>query len=237
MAKLGVSQLQNPRTNWDNIWPQQERRIHWQILLVRRFTHFHLCDFNFGSCPRDKTTEPTIYHGLFIQWKIRSLTKLLSFVKLTSVNLTKLSSQARVLFASVNSWIQQFSNKNISEGSGATKLTCGEVAIFNHHFIINLLVNLSVKIIKNPLWSDRHTAMNLDSFFGPQCKINCITASTYAYNKKLSYCRVTARCVLSLVILPVATQQCRNYLYDKSWPNWWYEVGGLVGGNVSWTML
>jgi len=55
-------------------------------------------------------------------------------------------------------------------------------------------------------------------------------------NKKLSYRRVTARCVLSVVILPVATQQYRNYLYDKSWPNWWYEVGGLVGGNVSWTM-
>jgi len=58
----------------------------------------------------------------------------------------------------------------------------------------------------------------------------------YVKNKRLSYRRVTARCVLSVVILPVATQQCRNYLYDKSWPNWWYEVGGLVGGNVSWTM-
>ena len=37
--------------------------------------------------------------------------------------------------------------------------------------------------------------------------------------KKLSYRRVTARCVLSVVILPIATQQCRNYLYylyDKS---------------------
>ena len=34
--------------------------------------------------------------------------------------------------------------------------------------------------------------------------------------KKLSYRRVTARCVLSVVILPTATQQCRNYLYDKS---------------------
>ena len=61
---------------------------------------------------------------------------------------------------------------------------------------------------------------------------------TDSHNKKLSYRRVTARCVLSVVILPIATQQCRNYLglYDKSWPNWWYEVGGLVGGNVSWTM-
>ena len=52
-------------------------------------------------------------------------------------------------------------------------------------------------------------------------------------NKKLSYRRVTARCVLSVVIWPITTQQCRNYLYDKSWPNRWYEVGGLVGGNVS----
>jgi len=35
-------------------------------------------------------------------------------------------------------------------------------------------------------------------------------------NKKLSYRRVTARCFLSVVILPITTQQCRNYLYDKS---------------------
>jgi len=31
-------------------------------------------------------------------------------------------------------------------------------------------------------------------------------------NKKLRYRRVTARCVLSVVILPITTQQCRNYL-------------------------
>ena len=48
--------------------------------------------------------------------------------------------------------------------------------------------------------------------------------------KKLSYRGVTARCVLSVVILPITTQQYRNYKYDKSWPNRWYEVGGLVGG-------
>jgi len=33
---------------------------------------------------------------------------------------------------------------------------------------------------------------------------------------KLSYRRVTARCVLSVVILPITMQHCRNYLYDKS---------------------
>ena len=51
-------------------------------------------------------------------------------------------------------------------------------------------------------------------------------------NKKLRYRRGTAQCVVSIEILPIATQQCRNYLYDKSWPNRWYEVGDLVGGNA-----
>jgi len=64
-------------------------------------------------------------------------------------------------------------------------------------------------------------------------ELNCADKTN---NKKLSYRRVTARCVLSVVILPIATQQCRNYLYDKPWPNWWHEIGGLVGGNVSRTM-
>jgi len=51
-------------------------------------------------------------------------------------------------------------------------------------------------------------------------------------NKKLSYRRGTARCVVSIEILLTAMQQCRNHLYDKSWPNRWYEVGDLVGGNA-----
>jgi len=37
------------------------------------------------------------------------------------------------------------------------------------------------------------------------------------WDKKLSYRRGTTRCVVSVEILPTATQQCRNYLYDKSW--------------------
>ena len=36
-------------------------------------------------------------------------------------------------------------------------------------------------------------------------------------NNKLSYRRGTARCVVSVEILPTATQQRRNCLYDKSW--------------------
>ena len=35
-------------------------------------------------------------------------------------------------------------------------------------------------------------------------------------DKKLSYRQGTARCVVSVKILPIDTQQCRNYLYDKS---------------------
>ena len=34
--------------------------------------------------------------------------------------------------------------------------------------------------------------------------------------KKLTYRRGTARCVVSVEILPIAMQHCRNYLYDKS---------------------
>ena len=36
-------------------------------------------------------------------------------------------------------------------------------------------------------------------------------------DKKLSYRRGTARCAVSVEILPIATQQCRNYLHDKLW--------------------
>jgi len=58
---------------------------------------------------------------------------------------------------------------------------------------------------------------------------NCVH---WINNKKLSYRRGTARCVVSVEILPVATQQCRNYLYDKSWKIRSYEVGGLRWADV-----
>ena len=35
-------------------------------------------------------------------------------------------------------------------------------------------------------------------------------------NKKLSYRRGTARYIMPIEILPIAKQQCRNYLYDQS---------------------
>ena len=54
----------------------------------------------------------------------------------------------------------------------------------------------------------------------------CWLAALALY-KKLSYRRRTARRVVSVDILPTATQQCRNYLYNKSWINRSYEVGGL----------
>jgi len=44
----------------------------------------------------------------------------------------------------------------------------------------------------------------------------CSDAVVTGLDKKLSYRRGTARCVVSVEILPIATQQCRNYLYEKS---------------------
>ena len=69
------------------------------------------------------------------------------------------------------------------------------------------------------------------SFRGNPKVCKMIFCTTPKANKKLSYRRGTARCVVSIEILPIATQQCRNYLY-KSWPNRWYEVGDLVWGNA-----
>ena len=54
------------------------------------------------------------------------------------------------------------------------------------------------------------------SLMNPRDGIVLTDLLTSAYYKKLCYRRVTARCVLSVVILPITTQQCRNYLYDKS---------------------
>ena len=42
-----------------------------------------------------------------------------------------------------------------------------------------------------------------------------MTPSLLICYKKLSYRRGTARCVVSIEILPIATEQCRNYLYDS----------------------
>ena len=43
---------------------------------------------------------------------------------------------------------------------------------------------------------------------------NCLSSGLE--NKKLRYRRVTARCILSVVILPITTQQYIHYLNDKS---------------------
>jgi len=47
-------------------------------------------------------------------------------------------------------------------------------------------------------------------------KINVVHNRPLVENKKLSYRRGTARCVVSVEILPmpIATQQCRNYVYE-----------------------
>ena len=73
------------------------------------------------------------------------------------------------------------------------------------------------------------------------CTLSAVNNTQYNYNK-LSYCRGTARCVVSIEILPVATQQCRNYLYDKVlsksmvW-SWRFSRRQCVIDNVHSTMM
>jgi len=53
--------------------------------------------------------------------------------------------------------------------------------------------------------------------------------SIISFYKKLSYWRGTAICLVSVEILPVATQQSRNYLYGKSWTSRSYTLAGSSG--------
>jgi len=72
--------------------------------------------------------------------------------------------------------------------------------------------------------------VNMSVFFSTEVFIVNWRADVRKCNKKLSYRRGIARCVVSVKILPIAKQQCRKYLYDKSWTNRSYEVGGLKVG-------
>ena len=75
----------------------------------------------------------------------------------------------------------------------------------------------------------------VQSLMGSQCAKKCaqsFSSLSGITEKKLSYRRGTTRCVVSVEILLIAVQQCRNCLYDKSWTNRSYEVGGLRWADV-----
>ena len=57
---------------------------------------------------------------------------------------------------------------------------------------------------------------NVIGIVGGQLGGNFLITTNVYVDKKLSYRRGTVQCVVSVEILPVATQQCRNCLYDKS---------------------
>jgi len=62
-----------------------------------------------------------------------------------------------------------------------------------------------------------HANMHDENYAATHARLAGQPTNFPAHNyKKLVYRRGTARCVVSVEILPVATQQCRNYLYDKS---------------------
>ena len=81
-------------------------------------------------------------------------------------------------------------------------------------------------------WPPEHSQIISDLW--QQITIHKNSLYKYLINKKLSYCRGTARCVVSVEILPIATQQWRNYLYDKQVLNksklrsWRVKVGRCV---------
>jgi len=112
-----------------------------------------------------------------------------------------------------------FLNIDISQGSVATRLGCR--GVFKYGFITNFLLCLQVK----KLWK----SVNIWWSYGQEFGVLFFWLTVY---KKLSYRRRTARCVVSVETMPTAMQQCRNYLYDKSWTNQSYEVGGLQWDNV-----
>jgi len=70
-------------------------------------------------------------------------------------------------------------------------------------------------MISAPTGHDNVRRVHAARCFKGRSHIRCALLRCAGY-KKLSYRRGTARCVVSLEMLPTATQQCRNYLYDKS---------------------
>ena len=71
------------------------------------------------------------------------------------------------------------------------------------HAIVVLQKKAGLVLGSNLVYSGWEFSLQLDN--------QSITTRNRAY-KKLSYRRGTARCVVSIEILPIATQQCRNYL-------------------------
>ena len=126
---------------------------------------------------------------------------------------------------------------------GTQDISRGKTASM-HTFIVMCLSlpQAFVLYVVQPTWAATHDLLTLTLFNirypQPKYTRKLHYSESTGHNfpkriyKKLSYRRETARCVVSIEILPIATQQCRNYLYDKSWPNRWYEVGDLVGGNA-----
>ena len=95
-------------------------------------------------------------------------------------------------------------------GKRVVKRVCVFVCIFSWNSLSNKS-EFIVLIFSGYLW-----------FIFMMCIWNVPAAKI---NEKLSCRRGTARCIVSVEISSIATQQCRNYLYDKSWTNRSYEVG------------
>ena len=79
------------------------------------------------------------------------------------------------------------------------------------------LISFQQKKWKNPAFQTDCRSLDFERWHCGLPRISFQSHYIVKSYEKLSYRRGTARCVVSVEILPIATQQCRNYLYDKSW--------------------
>ena len=128
-----------------------------------------------------------------------------------------------------------FADVNVSQGSVATYARCG--GTLNIHLTANFLRNFPVKTFWElfEIWQNyghesvaplfwptlyvqiivlaeivKKIEIETAAFYKPVC-VSASRSREGLQDKKLSYRRGTARCVVSIEILPTATQQCRNY--------------------------
>jgi len=112
----------------------------------------------------------------------------------------------------VSNRIQSFSS-SINRPALVTSVICRSTQTLQCYLVLSLPVSATNSCMRLFV-SHRH--LPPDYVSGTWAAKYPLTALTY-FCKKLRYRRGTARCVVSVEILPIATQQCRNYLYDKSW--------------------
>jgi len=95
-----------------------------------------------------------------------------------------------------------------------TQTDAGRTPLQRSGFLIRVIMCFTIAFNYRSLYdTEKDAVLTCDQ---KPTRVRLIYSNEPTTNKKLSYRRVTARCVVSVEILHIATLQCRNYLYDKS---------------------